>query len=191
MPYDETDLAAFAREHPRIIAPVAVRGPRLTFRVAQPSDAEFILSLRLDPGKNQYLSATPDDVEKQRAFLKSLPAGQCYFIIEAERLIGTVRLYDQRGTSFSWGSWILTNDAPKSSAVESMLMVYRVGLDLGFTAAHFDVRKANTKVWQFHERCGAERTSEDEQDIHYSINKGAILRLLARYESRGQVAIDW
>jgi len=191
---DADEPGAQGREGPRLVAPRLATGARLTFRPAVEDDAEFILSLRLDGAKNQHLSATSPDVEKQRQWLAALPADQIYFIIEAEgRPVGTVRLYDQRGSSFCWGSWILSNDAPKSSAVESTLMVYAVGLALGFTASHFEVRKENVKVWQYHERCGAERVGETEDEYHYAISGPAIDALFARYESRlgGPVKIDW
>lgn len=165
-------------------------GPSIAFRPALPSDAEFILTLRLDPEKNAHLSPTPPNVEAQRRWLKQ-PREGFYFIIEAsDRRIGTVRLYDQRGTSFSWGSWIL-RDHPRTAATESALMVYRVGLELGFTAAHFGVRKANKKVWQFHERFGAARTGEAGPDFFYSIGKGAILAAFDRYGERAGAVIDW
>jgi RimJ/RimL family protein N-acetyltransferase len=179
---------------PRLVTPRLVTGSRLTFRPANPDDSEFILSLRLDEEKNKHLSATSPDVERQRRWLAALPSDQIYFIIEADaRPVGTVRLYDQRGSSFCWGSWILSNDAPRSSAVESTLMVYAVGLALGFTASHFEVRKENVKVWQYHERCGAERVGETEEEYLYAISEPAIQALFARYHSRlnGPVTVDW
>lgn len=182
------------RGGPRLVAPRLVTGSRLTFRAADPEDAEFILSLRLDEEKNKHLSTTSPDVERQRQWLAALPSDQIYFIIEADaRPVGTVRLYDQRESSFCWGSWILSNDAPKSSAVESTLMVYATGLALGFTAAHFEVRKENVKVWQYHERCGAERIGETEEEYLYAISEPAVQALFARYQSRldGPVRIDW
>lgn len=50
-------------------------------------------------------------------------------------------------------------------------MVYAYAVDhLGFAAAHFDVRKGNERVWQFHERFGAKRVAESENDFHYRID---------------------
>jgi len=183
-----------SQDEARLVAPKLVTGTRLAFRPATPDDAAFILSLRLDEEKNKHLSPTSPDVERQRQWLAALPSDQIYFIIEADaRPVGTVRLYDQRGSSFCWGSWILSNDAPKSSAVESTLMVYATGLALGFTAAHFEVRKDNVKVWQYHERCGAERVGETAEDYLYAISELAIQALFTRYQSRmnGPVTVDW
>lgn len=115
---------------------------------------------------------------------------QIYFIIEHDaQPVGTVRLYDQQGMSFCWGSWILADDAPKSSAVESTLMVYKVGMELGFSSSHFDVRKRNEKVWQYHERLGAKRVGETDLDYLYEIDREAIEKIFAKYADRLPVPI--
>lgn len=166
--------------------PSDVMGARLRFRRVKISDAAFILSLRLDPSKNSYISATSDDLEAQENYIRNLPEqGDLYFIIEHEGVpVGTVRLYDQIGDSFCWGSWILSKDAPTSSAVESTLMVYSLALHLGFQKSHFEVRRGNEKVWQYHERMGARRTSETEHDYHYAMDRESILAALEKYQSR-------
>jgi hypothetical protein len=185
------------RSGPVLRRPAAVIGPRLRFRLAGPDDAAFILSLRLDPAKNAHLSATSADVEAQRKWLEATAGdrSQIYFIItgEGEKPVGTVRLYDVVGESFSWGSWILSDEAPRSAAVESTLMVYSFGLACGFQAAHFEVRQANEKVWQYHERFGAVRTSSDELHHLYSISRQAIEAALERYRGRipDGVRIEW
>lgn len=178
--YDAQDLEALLREHPRFTRPSLVKGPNLTFRNAVPDDAEFILSLRLDPNKNEHLSKTSPDLTKQREWLSSY--SDLYFIIETNQPIGTVRLYDQRGTSFSWGSWILSDAAPRSAAIESTMMVYDIGLDMGFCSSHFEVRKGNEKVWRYHERLGAERVGETEADYLYKFTKRPILAMLDKFK---------
>jgi RimJ/RimL family protein N-acetyltransferase len=199
---EAADIAAFSREFPhfcRMDTLPEVCGPNLRFRLATEADAEFILSLRLDPAKNRHLSPVAADVEAQRQYIRDQAqsdrfgvTGQLYFIIEAQgRPVGTIRLYGVRGTSFSWGSWILTDDAPKSAAVESTCMVYRLGLFQGFCAAHFEVHKANEKVWQYHERFGARRVGETDRAYLYQIDKGEILAALNRYASRGEIEIIW
>jgi hypothetical protein len=87
----------------------------------------------------------------------------------------------------------LSGDAPPSSAVESTVMVYAYGLECGFTAAHFDVRKGNEKVWRYHERWGALRVDETELDYLYSIDEPEIRGGIQRYATRVPegVRIDW
>ena len=51
---------------------------------------------------------------------------------------------------------VIREGSPSGYAVESALMVYQFAgaVSLGFTRAHFDVRKGNESVWKFHERFG-------------------------------------
>ena len=54
-------------------------------------------------------------------------------------------------------------------------MVYAYAVDvLGYTNCHFDVRKDNERVYQFHERFGAERTGETQLDYLYTLTGEAI-----------------
>lgn len=170
---------------PRFVKPAAVRGYQLVFRDATVDDAEFILGLRTDAAKSRFLSSTSPDLSRQRAWLESYGRDdtQLYFIIEnlAGQSVGTVRLYDQRGRSFCWGSWIKSDGAPASFGIESALIVYQYALQLGFDAAHFDVRKGNTSVIQFHERFGALRSGESELDQYFTIDRAAIEATLKKY----------
>jgi RimJ/RimL family protein N-acetyltransferase len=160
-------------------------GHSLMLKNADVNDAAFILQLRTDEDKSRHLSKTENDLEKQINWLRTYADNQeqVYFIIQnlqGENL-GTVRLYDQREDSFCWGSWIMKEGAPASSAIESALMVYHYGLQLGFKRAHFDVRKANVSVWKFHQRFGAEKVGESDEDLHYEISEQAIRSSLQKY----------
>ncbi len=182
---------------PRYIKPQLVRGHKLQFRDARPDDAAFILGLRTDEKKSRYLSATSPDVAQQRAWLERYAAddSQVYFLITDMQgePTGTVRLYDQRGDSFCWGSWIKSDVAPSGFGVESALMVYEYGLALGFTRAHFEVRKGNAGVTTFHERFGAVVVSEDEENFYYEMSELAIRNALAQYRHilPDGIAITW
>lgn len=162
-----------------------VVGKTLQFRDATVADAAFILSLRTDAEKSRYLSAVSSELADQQAWLAAyaLAEDQAYFIIEHQQHpIGTARLYDAQGDSFCWGSWILSNSRPSQAAMESALMVYAYSLDhLGFRAAHFDVRKGNERVWQFHERFGAQRMGETELDYLYQLDHPEITQSRERY----------
>ncbi len=161
-------------------------GRNFIFRDVSVNDAVFILELRTDSRKAKYISTTSPDMIKQIDWLDAYntTTNQAYFIIENKEgeKIGTVRLYDQQGDSFCWGSWILKDGAPKHAAIESALMVYAYAVDyLGFKKAHFDVRKGNERVWQFHERCGAIRIGETGEDYLYKIEEDKISSLRIRY----------
>lgn len=168
------------------VKPVKVIGKNVVFRNANKADAEFILQLRTDPIKGKYLSATAADLDLQLAWLEKYAGdnSQIYFIIEdvnGERY-GTIRLYDVKGDSFCWGSWILRDGRPSGFAMESAILVYQFALSLGFKKSHFDVRKENTAVWQFHERFGALRIEEQGEDYIYSISDYAIKNSFEKYK---------
>jgi hypothetical protein len=66
--------------------------------------------------------------------------------------------------------------------MESALMVYAYATGhLGFTGSHFDVRKGNERVWQFHERFGAKRIGETDLDYLYRLDLAAIQAARLRY----------
>lgn len=170
---------------PRYLKPKRVIGHKLSFRDAAPADAAFILELRTDPVKSRHLSATSSDLAKQAAWLEAYARddSQVYFIMEDAQgePVGTVRLYDPRGDSFCWGSWIIKEGMPGNYAIESALMVYRYALSLGFSRAHFEVRKDNVSVWRFHERFGAVRTGSTDDNYLFEISAAAIGESLKKY----------
>lgn len=178
----------------RILKAKRVVGKTLTFRNAETADAPFVLSLRTDAGKSRHLSAVSGNLADQQAWLERYAESdaQAYFIIEyRSEPIGTVRLYDVQGDSFCWGSWILKNGCPNHVAIESALMVYAYAIDhLGFRSAHFDVRKGNERVWQFHERFGAQRTSETDLDYFYTLGSEAIASARMRYRRFLEISIN-
>ena len=151
-----------------------IKGRTLIFRNVEVTDAEFILSLRTDAKKSKYLMETSPEVRRQINWLEDYAGktDQAYFIIENKEgsSLGTVRIYDAKQDSFCWGSWILKDEAPKSAAIESALMVYSYAIDyLGFKKAHLDIRKGNEKVVRFHEGFGAVRVGETDIDYLYEI----------------------
>lgn len=170
-------------------------GKTLTFRDADVDDAAFILSLRTDEKKSAYLSAVSTDISAQQAWLEGYASAtdQAYFIIECQdEPIGTIRLYDAQEDSFCWGSWILKDGGPSHAAIESALMVYAYAVDyLGFKRAHFKVHKSNQRVWEFHERFGAQRVDEAEGEYLYSVSLTAIEQSRIKYAKflAGSVAV--
>lgn len=156
----------------------------INLRLVEESDAAFIHSLRQDERYNRYLSKVDGDVESQKAWIQYYKKDealkkQFYFIIERKDGVpcGTVRVYDLQKASFCWGSWILNDDKPKAAAIESAILVYDFGFDvLGYAASHFDVMKDNVRVISFHEKMGAVRESEDEQNFYFMIGKGAVAK---------------
>ncbi len=162
-----------------------VRGRSIELRDVTVEDADFILSLRLDPKRSQFLSPVAADVGRQRAWIRDYlqSEGQAYFVITslAGEPLGVVRLYDAEGDSFSWGSWIMKEGAPVTAAMETALLVYRLGLGWGFDAAHYKVHRDNHSVLKFHEMFGAQRVGQEGDEILLHIGREAIESALKRY----------
>lgn len=179
-------------QQPVIRSAARLVGNKLVLREVETGDAAYILSLRLDPKKGAHLSPVDADVSKQVAWIERYKqgAGQAYFIIcrkdeqgGAGEAIGTVRLYNAIGDSFSWGSWIIADGAAPDVAMESALIVYQYALDhLGFRNSHFEVNKDNRTVWNFHERLfGARRVAEDDVEYRFEQDHEAIRAAMRRF----------
>lgn len=163
----------------------------IQLRLIEPTDAEFVLSLRLDNRYNSYISKVVDDLEMQRRWINEYKRDeekklQFYFIIE--RLdgtpCGTVRIYDLKPDSFCWGSWILNENKTRYAAIESALLVYKYGFEvLGYEKCHFEVMKDNSKVIDFHRKFGAEIVSEDENNYYFIINKIDVTKAAEKFTS--------
>ena len=170
----------------KIVKAKSIYGKTLIFKAVTTDHAEFILKIRTDSSKSKHLTATTDSLNDQINWINNYHAkkDQAYFIIFFEdNPIGTVRIYDPIGDSFCWGSWILINGAPFHAAIESALIVYSYALNhLNFNQSHFDVRKGNIKVRQFHERFGAKVINEDGDNYYYSIDKEKIDLSFKKYK---------
>jgi RimJ/RimL family protein N-acetyltransferase len=164
----------------RLDCPALDRRHRSHLRLvnADAADAAYICALRSDPVLNRHLHRSVADPEAQLRWLEQYKAREqageeYYFVIVSDGADhGLVRMYDFREIegrrSFCWGSWIIPRPRPAGLVVYSALLVYEVGFDgLGFDQSHFDVRRGNRGVIDFHERAGARRIGEDEQDIFF------------------------
>lgn len=145
-------------------------------RLIEPEDAALICELRADPNLNRHISQSQNDVAAQAEWIKKYKTREAngeeyYFIITHKgESFGAIRMYDFTSDplSFAWGSWIIKPTRPSGLVTMSAVMIYEVGLDaLGFDQAHFDVRKENTGVVNFHLRSGAIETHESEIDNFY------------------------
>lgn len=150
-----------------------VSGRNINLRDITVDDAEFVLALRTDETKSRFLHKTDPDLQKQIDYIRSYKerTDQWYFIItdKSGRRLGTVRIYDVvNNDDFCWGSWMIVDDAPRTVALESALLIYDYAFDvLGFSKCHFDVRLGNVRVQRFHEMMGAHRTGETDIDVFY------------------------
>ena len=156
-----------------------INGKNINLRTVIEDDAKFIFHLRQDPVKTQYISKVTGTVENQRKWIKDYKKREkaqleYYFVIESKSRepLGLVRIYDFKDNSFCWGSWLIKNNAPKLTGIESALQIYEFAFyTMNFTQSHFDVRKENEKVIAFHKRFGAKVIDENKIDYFFTIIK--------------------
>lgn len=154
-------------------------GKNINLRTVEIEDAEFIYSMRKNEVKTKYLSRVNGILKDQIEWIenykqKENEKKEFYFLIESKDgdKLGLVRMYDFQGNSFCWGSWLIKEDAPKTTAIESALQIYEFAFyKLGFEKSHFDVRKGNEKVIAFHQRFGANIVKEDGMDYFFNFDK--------------------
>jgi len=189
-----TKNSMIAQKELFFIKPKKITGSNLIFRDVKTSDAEFILQLRTNIIKSKFISETNADLQKQIDWIRNYNKddSQIYFIIEDKfkNRIGTVRIYDKKGDSFCWGSWILKDHIPNFYSIESALIVYSFCLHLGFKNAHFDVRKSNWSVCKFHKRFGANIIGETDNDFLFELSYSEINASLKKYKRYLQTPIE-
>lgn len=162
-------------------------GKNIMLRAATADDAPFVYQMRTNNKKTTFLNKIEGGVEEQRRWLVNCHADpyQIYFVIASKDNIplGLVRIYDQKNDSFCWGSWLVKEDAPPSTAIESALILYRYAVDIiGFKKSHFDVRIGNDKVINFHKNFGAIEINRDSQDIFFEITAESISKSISKYK---------
>lgn len=154
-------------------------GKNINIRTVDVYDAEFIFTLRQNGSKTKYLSKVTGSIETQKEWIndykqREKEQKEFYFIIESksEEKLGLVRMYDFKEDSFCWGSWLIKDDAPKTTAIESALQIYEFAFyKLNFVMSHFEVQKGNDKVIAFHQRFGAKIIDENDKEVFFNFLK--------------------
>lgn len=165
-------------------------GNNIILRLAEIYDASFIMNLRINGQKTKYLSRVDDDVEKQKIWLSDYKAREIrgeefYFVIcnKTNMPCGTVRVYDFKDESFSWGSWLINSKAaPFTAGIESALLIYEFAFKhLHLKKCHFEVVTENTKVRSFHEKMGAWACSSDQIKTYFNYDKITYDKIRTKY----------
>jgi len=170
-----------------------IRSKTIHFKLVTESDAEFICDLRSNPDLNKHISKSSTLTEEQQLWIRKYKEREknleeFYFIIyrnDTSERIGTVRLYDFKvePKSFCWGSWILNQNKTRYAAIESALLVYKFAFEqLKFDQSHFDVRKENLGVHNFHMRLGAHHINGNDLDNFYIYPASNYFTILSDYK---------
>ena len=150
-------------------------GQFCTLRPVQIEDAEFIMELRNDARRARYISAGSDSVDAQRLwirrYLERRKLGEEYYFVACDinsEAWGVIRLYDIQADECTGGSWVMRKGSPTAVSLETYLLPIHLAFKvLSKQVMHIDVRKANTRVWMWHEMCGAIFQSEDQLNRYY------------------------
>jgi RimJ/RimL family protein N-acetyltransferase len=154
----------------------SISGKYINLRTAEPSDAEFILSLRLDEKLSRYLKPTDPSVVKQKIWIaeKIKQPNDYHMIIELKdgKRLGVVALYDINNDVFEWGRWLIVPNSPIYVLIESCFLVYDFAFNtLGLNSTKSKVRKSNKSVLKFHLNYGADIQKEDDKYVHITYHK--------------------
>lgn len=155
-----------------------IPGTTVDLRLVAVEDAEFILSLRLEPAINRFMSPVRNDVGAQARWIeeyleRNLLGLEYYFIIESKQgeKLGTVRMYDIESDRFTWGSWMVRPGSPKGTGTEGAMLMYRFAFyQLNLSLGSFYVSKGNPSL-ECHKRMGAQIVQETESEVLYEIRK--------------------
>lgn len=165
-------------------------GKNIYLRTAEPDDAEYILSLRLNDNLNKFIKKIDPSVENQKKWIisKQDEINDYHMIIcdnNTNQQLGVIALYDInciKGT-FDWGRWVIAEDAPSYSSIESVILLYDFAFfTLNLKASLFEVRKGNQKVIKFHKRFGSEVISEDENFYYFRFDKKTYENTIEKYK---------
>jgi len=176
---------------------MVINGKTINLRTVDVSDADFIFNLRSSEVKSKYLTPISGNLQDQIKWIlaykeREIAEKEFYFVIETKekKNLGLVRMYDfidsaeQQGSalSFSWGSWIILSEAPKTTAIESAMQIYNFGFnERKFQKSHFSVRKENINVVNFHLRFGAQIIKESSIDLFFIFTRDNYISLLPKY----------
>jgi hypothetical protein len=96
-----------------------------------------------------------------------------FFVIELKDGVhcGTIRVYDLKGDSFFWGSWILNENRSHFAALKNALLIYDFGFnELGFFKSHFYVTNGNNCVAP-HYQMHAQVATKDANNYSFEISE--------------------
>jgi len=157
---------------------VIYHNEKLSYRLVDETDAEFIIELRTNPKLNKFLNYTSNSIEDQISWIKNYKYRESkslefYFMFLEDGIRkGTYRLYNINSYSFTIGSWLFNSCNNKLFPIYSDLLMADYGFyQLNKEILLFDVRKKNKKVINYHKLKNPIPYSEDDDNIFYFIQK--------------------
>ena len=149
------------------------------FRLAEVKDASFILSLRINPKLNQYISPTKNDIDTQIQWIEKYKEREAnkkefYFVCEDKNKLkyGLIRIYNLNKNSFEEGSWLFAENTPEGMSIKADILCKEFGFEkLSLNYCRFEIRKKNKKVNRYHRLFNPILVREDKDNYYYILSK--------------------
>jgi RimJ/RimL family protein N-acetyltransferase len=166
-----------------------VSGKFVNLRIANETDAEFILELRLNPDLNKFIGTTDPSVENQKKWINSSYSKETdfHFIIEDKvgNRCGTIAVYDVNYEKLEaeWGRWVIKPGSPFFCSIESNILAIHFALRLlGLKRLTGGANHLNKEVVYFHKQY-VSVSSIDEKHIWFYVEDANFLKLLKRFKN--------
>ena len=141
-------------------------------------DAQLIFDLRTKR-KNNYLRRTDGTVNDQRSYLRDYferfdNQEEIYYKIKdlsTEEFCGVLRITEiQHQKFFNWQSFVVSESASPNTAIDSMMMVYRIGFEylLREQCGPWHVDKNFTQMMKIHEFIKMAKVASQD-DVYFSV----------------------
>ena len=129
-------------------------------------DAEFIVGVRTDEGRNSFIHRTSPVLQSQQRWLDAyfVKEGDYYFVVETltGEPQGVIGLYDCNEREAEWGRWILRKGS--LAALESAMLIYEIGFaSLGLEEVYCRTAAANKAVLSLHDSMNVARVALHER----------------------------
>jgi len=142
---------------------IRVSGTAFGLRPVGHEDAEFIVGLRGQSKRTQFIHRGTTTIEAQRSWTDAYLArpDDYYFLVHHladGRREGTIGIYDVDAARriAEWGRWVLVPDS--LAAIESVVLMHRVAFDvLHLSSVYSRTLARNVGVVSFHDSCGIRR----------------------------------
>lgn len=136
-----------------------IKGKYISLRSVVPDDAEFVIKIRNDETKNQYLHETSTDIDIQKKWIsnQNRKDGDYYFIVSnSTSSVALASIYDINNQQLSgeFGRWISQGNAIEN--VETVIMIFDFAFDLlNLKYIHMYTMVQNKRVCSFWKTFGA------------------------------------
>lgn len=155
----------------------SIKFESIEMRLAEVSDAAFILDLRAEAANKGFINQSVGSVEAQEDWLRGYKlrekrSEEFYFVSELKSVpVGVTRIYNITDDSFTPGSWVFKSDLPNLVAIKSGILSRLFAFEkLQKNICYFDVRKSNSKVLRYHQLYRPECIGESDLDFFFKLD---------------------